>query len=331
MSRIEQLPPDEQAVLSLLVRRGRTYAQVAGVLGIDQGAVRRRAQNAVGALGGGAPGELAPAEAERIGDYLLGQLDEADRIQTLVLLTDSAPARAWARHVAAELAPIASVALPAVPDDPESALAAQPEAAPAAWPEGMPTDQSRPVDREPKPIAGVPPPARKSRREPDRGGGVLLIAAALLIAAIVVFTTSSGSSAPPRGPIPSSAATSTNATNSSGILAEVRMTPTTAGSQSAGAVAVVQNGSAQEITFSATKLPVPRSGHYVLWLYDSSSHFEALGEVQSVAANGSVGPLAVSLPSDASSYRGVALTLEQSNSPRSPGPLVLTGASRSGL
>jgi hypothetical protein len=56
-----------------------------------------------------------------------------------------------------------------------------------------------------------------------------------------------------------------------------------------------------------------------------------LGQVQSVGANGSVGPLAVSLPSDASSYHGVALTLEQTNSPRSPGPLILTGASSSSL
>ncbi|HWE32548.1 MAG TPA: sigma-70 region 4 domain-containing protein [Solirubrobacteraceae bacterium] len=300
MSRVEQLPADQQAVLSLLVRRGRTYAQVASVLGIDEAAVRRRAEHAVAGLGGAVPSELDSRDAGRIGDYLLGQLVEADRIETLVVLMASPGARAWARRIAAELEPITAVALPAVPVDPEA-------------------------------VAGEQPELRKPRRAADRGGGVLLIAAVLAIAAIVVFIIDSGgSSTPAGGPIPASAATSTTTTNS-GILAEVKMTPTTRGSRAAGAAAVVQNGSSPEVAFSATNLPVPRSGHYVLWLYDSSTHFEALGEVQSVAANGSVGPLAVALPSDASSYHGVALTLEHSNSPTSPGTLVLSGASSSAL
>jgi hypothetical protein len=324
MSRIEQLPADEQAVLSLLVGRGRTYAQIAGVLGIDQAAVRRRAQRALGALGGTTPPELDRPEGERIGDYLLGQQSETDRIQTIVLLTGSPAIRAWARAIAAELEPLASAALPAVPGDPDPT--APPARAPAE------PDRARLLLVPKSHAARTPQQPRRPIREPDRGARVLLAAAVLLFAAIAVFITNSGgASAPARGPIPASAATSTSTTSSSGILAELRMTATKSGSNAAGAIAIVKNGSTTEITFSATKLPVPRSGHYVLWLYDSSSHFEALGEIQSVNANGSVGPLAVTLPADAGSYHGVALTLEQSKARTNPGALVLSGASSSAL
>lgn len=94
---------------------------------------------------------------------------------------------------------------------------------------------------------------------------------------------------------------------------------------------VVKNGSAPQIAFSASGLPSPGGGHYVLWLYDSATHSEALGAVKSVPANGSVGPLGVALPADASSYHGVALTLETTASPTTPGTVVLAGTSSSPL
>jgi hypothetical protein len=344
MSRVEQLPPDQQAVLSLLVRQGRTYAEVAALLSIDESAVRDRAQRAIIGLAGAAPSELDPDDVGRIGDYLLGQLAEADRIQTLVVLMDSIAARVWARAIGAQLEPVASVALPAVPDDPDTAPASAP-----AGPEPVRAEPAleKPPERieaarralsepdEPEPGASGQRAPREPRREADRGGGVLLVAAVLVIAAIVVFITDTGAgSTPARGPIPASAATTaaaTTTTSSSGIIAEVKMTPTTPRSNATGAVAVVKNGSTLEITFSASKLPAPGSAHYILWLYDSSTHFEALGDVPAVKANGSVGPLAIAAPSDASSYHGVALTLDKSNSPTSPGQVVLSGTSSSTL
>jgi hypothetical protein len=65
MPRLDDLPPDLRATLSLLVDRGKSYAEVAQLLGISESAVRDRAHTALDALAG-APGEapaLPPAPA----------------------------------------------------------------------------------------------------------------------------------------------------------------------------------------------------------------------------------------------------------------------------
>ena len=52
MPRLDDLPPDLRATLSLLVDRGKSYAQVAELLGIPESAVRDRAHAALDALAG---------------------------------------------------------------------------------------------------------------------------------------------------------------------------------------------------------------------------------------------------------------------------------------
>jgi Sigma-70, region 4 len=62
MPRLDDLPPDLRATLSLLVDRGKSYAQVAELLGIPESAVRDRAHAALDALAG-APGGAARASS----------------------------------------------------------------------------------------------------------------------------------------------------------------------------------------------------------------------------------------------------------------------------
>jgi hypothetical protein len=50
MSRLDDLLPDQRAVLSLLVRQGKSHAEIADMLGIPQQAVRDRARAALDAL-----------------------------------------------------------------------------------------------------------------------------------------------------------------------------------------------------------------------------------------------------------------------------------------
>lgn len=68
MPRLDDLPPDLRATLSLLVDRGKTYAQIAELLGISESAVRDRAHAAIDMLAG-APAQSvddrAPREADR--------------------------------------------------------------------------------------------------------------------------------------------------------------------------------------------------------------------------------------------------------------------------
>jgi hypothetical protein len=60
MSRLDDLPPDQRAVLLLLVRQGKSHAEIADMLGIPQHTVRDRARAALDALTEG-PSELPSA------------------------------------------------------------------------------------------------------------------------------------------------------------------------------------------------------------------------------------------------------------------------------
>jgi Sigma-70, region 4 len=50
MSRLDHLPPDQRAVLLLLVQQGKSHAEIADMLGISQNVVRDRARAALDAL-----------------------------------------------------------------------------------------------------------------------------------------------------------------------------------------------------------------------------------------------------------------------------------------
>lgn len=111
---LDSLAPDQRAVLELVLREERSYADLAGMLGISDEAVRRRAREGVAALADDGDG-LGTHERERVADYLLGQLDGDEHAATAAMLASSPPARAWAEDVAEELRPVARRELPELP------------------------------------------------------------------------------------------------------------------------------------------------------------------------------------------------------------------------
>jgi hypothetical protein len=114
MSAVAHLPADQQAVLDLVLRRGRTYAGIAGALGLDVDAVRARARDAVTGLG--PVGRLIPAARRaQVTDWLLGQADPHEAADVRAYLESSRLARAWARSAAQALGPIAGDRLPEIP------------------------------------------------------------------------------------------------------------------------------------------------------------------------------------------------------------------------
>lgn len=118
MAGIEQLPPDQRAVLQLLLKQGRSYDDLSSVLQMDADSVRDRAHMALKALGPDT--DLPDDRLDEVADYLLGQQPASSRAQTREYLADSATGRAWARVVAGELRPLASDGgLPEVPADGE--------------------------------------------------------------------------------------------------------------------------------------------------------------------------------------------------------------------
>jgi len=64
MDPIDRLPPDLSAVLSLLLRQGRSYGEIAGMLSIPESTVRERAHAALDAISSGGGGVPAKTPAD---------------------------------------------------------------------------------------------------------------------------------------------------------------------------------------------------------------------------------------------------------------------------
>ena len=210
MPSIDALPPDQRAVLELVLRRGRTYDEIAQLLSIDRAGVRQRALSALDALG---PEAAVPAERRAlITDYLLGALPPRVTEQVRDRLAQSPAERAWARVIAAELEPIAARPLPEIPAGPG---APRPEpVAPPRTSEREP-EEPEPAAREPLAVPEETAPRRGRRREraqrekrsrlgprppiepgrerpPSRRGGKLVLLAAALIILIIVLSIALG-------------------------------------------------------------------------------------------------------------------------------------------
>src|SRR4051812_23823463 len=184
MTPIDDLAPDQRAVLQLLLKQGKAYTELATLLRISPDAVRDRAVTALEALG---PRDGAPLAAERrgeIADFLLGQQSASERQGTREFLEGSAAGRAWARVVSGELKPLGGGNLPDIP-----------------------------VEREEVEEAFDAKDAREARRaEVQRsskvGGAVLLVGAVIVAVALILIIRGggddTGSKSSSQGPTPKS-------------------------------------------------------------------------------------------------------------------------------
>src|SRR3954451_2295646 len=83
-SAFDRLAPDQRAAVELVLRPGRSYGELADLLGMPEETIRARARNGVAAL---APDLVAPARAGEIADWLLGQQPPAHAESTRALLS----------------------------------------------------------------------------------------------------------------------------------------------------------------------------------------------------------------------------------------------------
>jgi hypothetical protein len=115
MIRIEELSPDQRAVLSLLLRQRKRYDELAAALDVPASAVHDRAHAALAVLAPGKARLIEQPVREQIGEYLLGQQDEEQAAATKASLANSSAAREWARALAVELSKLAAQPLPEIP------------------------------------------------------------------------------------------------------------------------------------------------------------------------------------------------------------------------
>jgi hypothetical protein len=313
MARFDDLPADQKAVLQLVLRQGRTYAEIAGLLKISTEAVRDRALTALDAIGPDGLGDLADEQEDAVGDYLLGQQSASARALTRDLLERSQPARDWARAVATELrngGAVGDGALSEIPADP------------AEVDEAFDALHAR----------------RRARADQERSsrlGGVLLIAGVAIVAVLLVLVLTGviggGSDDQPSDSAATTttsttATTSTTSTTGAVVEKQINLTPPGGGKKPLGVGNIVAQDGQRAIAVVGQDLPA--SGHYVLWLRNGDKA-KFLGFFPVVKSKGTdKGKLQglVPAPTDLASYNELLVTREASSSPTAPTTIILRGS-----
>jgi len=295
-------------VLELVLRRGRSYDEIARLLSIDRAGVRRRALAALDTLG---PQTRVSADRRAlITDYLLDALPAPVAAEVRGRLSSSASERAWARAVAAELEGLAARPLPEIPTNGVAAL-----------PEGVGRSRGGP-----------------RRRPSSRLGGAILLAlaAAVALALVLVFVVFAGGRAHRARPVltrAQSAKTTTGSTPT--VLSVIALSAPGGGRSPAGAAEFVRISGRMGVAIAAQGL-APNAkkppNYYAAWLYNSPSDAYFLGFAAAVGSNGELRTGGF-VPPNASHYHHLLLTLERTPShcttstckPSAPGQIVLEG------
>ncbi len=296
MTELDRLPPDQRAVLSLVLDRGKSYGEVAELLGIPEDTVRDRAHTALDALAdaAAAPGSSRTGSGPGAGPGAKSELGARP---------GTAGTTAASRFAAAGVGP-----------------------GPARAGTGA-SSTPPPRPREPR----SPQTSTGSRR-----AGALLLGAIVVVIVVVAVLVSSGSGkgSPPTTTPPSTTTattgtgTSSTSTTSSAkpkLDSTIRLSSPEPSTNAAGVAYVLSDGSRRAFYVTAQGLPPSSGFFYAVWLFNSPSDAEPLGRASSVSSNGRMeggNPL----PSNAGDYAKFIVTRETSTHPKEPGPTVLSGA-----
>ena len=302
MPGFDDLAPDQKAVLQLLLKQGKSYDDIAGLLRLDRANVRERALDALDALGTDVPATTEALSVERqdeIADHLLLQQTASERATTRDFLEGSARGRAWARGVAAELRPIGGDALPDVP------------AEPAEVAEAFGALDERTA-------------AREQQAQSSRLGGILILLAigAVIGLGLLLLLRGDGDDAP-TATTPGVPAATTGATAAgAGALPEQQINfrpPADAGSKALGFGIITKGG----LALQAEGLPA--SDLYKVWLYNSREDALPLGFAFFDRTTKRLAGAVDQLPAEATRYDTIVVSLEKSKDTATVGRIVLQG------
>jgi hypothetical protein len=329
MASLDTLNDGQRAVLQLLLKQGKSYDDLAGLLRTDANGVRSRAHEAVEALGPATAG-VGTDRRHEITDYLLGQQGAAQRAATREYLEDSAEGRAWARGAAGALSAVAGEqALPDIPAEREEVA------------EAFDALEQRAARRE------------EVQRSSQLGGKLIAGGLGLVIAIFIIFALkpfSSDDGAKPSASAPSSA-TSTVASPPAGTStapATGGATPTTPSGQqfqvvaqgelkprdgsqakATGQVAIVRfpdnNQYRLAVQAKALAPSSARGSAYGVWFYTSPRKAQFVGFPDIVVGQDGKLETVADLDPKTPTYREVLLTRETSQRPKQPGTIVLRG------
>jgi hypothetical protein len=313
MARFDDLPADQKAVLQLVLRQGRTYAEIATLLKISDAAVQNRALTALDAVGPSGLDGLDDERQDEIGDYLLGQQSASERAATRDFLEASQSGRDWARAVAAELRGASVAGEDGLPEIPADAGEVD---------EAFDALHARRA-------------ARTEQQRSSRLGGILLIVAAVIVVvgAVLLLTNVIGGRDDDRNDRAAATATTStgtgaNPSSTATVEQQINLNPPGGGRTPLGVANIVAQNGRRAVAVVGQELPA--SGHYVLWLKNSSGT-KFMGFFQPVTSRGTdKGKLQgiVAAPDNLSTYTDMLISRESSSSPRTPTTVVLTGRIR---
>jgi hypothetical protein len=325
MSRIDALPADQRSVLQLLLKQGKGYDDLSGLLNLHAGEVRSRAYDALDAIGPGSAG-LPSDRRQAIADWLLGQQGPEKASETRAFISGSPAGRAWAEAVAKELEPLGGERLPQLPLD--GATTKQADAAPSP-PDGAaadaPSANAAPPAAE-RPDAPPFAPAPSAAPRVSRRGGAILIAAvlaAIVAAVLVIVLTGNDDNKPKR------AASTTTTSTQPTVKAQVNLTPPRdAPAQKALAIVQIVSSNGQNVVNAvAQELPTTSKAAYGIWAYTSPSETRLIGGFNKTDNKGHLvyqGALPQDV-TDVTRYKEILVTRETSGNPTKPGTIYLRG------
>jgi Sigma-70, region 4 len=334
MSSLELLAPDQRAVLELVIRQDRSYAELSDLLGIPEREVRDRAEAALRSLAGD-PAD-ASVDTGRIADWLLGQQTERAAAATEERVAGSEPARAWAAEVAERLREVGGERVPAVP-----------EPAPLETPAVGPAPRPRPL-REPRnaaaaeAAAGAGAPATSAGPTSRAGGAILIAVVVLVLVGLLVWPVNllglgggndEVAATPPASATPTATATGSGSLSSQATGNDIVLAGSGSNSKAEGLMRLFKS-SAGAVQFAIGVQNVPNNAKgesYAVWFTGKGQKPRLLGFPQAQVTNGVLtvgGPTKAdqkAFPAWFATYDKVLITRETSGKPKQPGPVVVSG------
>ena len=270
MATFDQLSADQRAILELVLKRGQTYEELSGMLGMPESRVRELAENALV--------KLAPLTAEgvdrdwrgQLADYVLGQQTGPESTATRGHLRRSEPARTWARSLMDSLDDLYDGdGPPAIPEGDRAASRAErlprrERTGPATGPDAAEDDRSRERELSPEAQAAV----RRRRELGAAAGAAALVALVVLVWPVGVLT--GGDEERPKDQRAANK-------NQARLVGQTVLRPVEANRQGGGVAVVAERGGQRQLIVQAQLPPSGRRQAYEVWLYNADGDAMSIG------------------------------------------------------
>jgi anti-sigma-K factor RskA len=335
MATFDKLRAEQQAILELVLQRGRSYDELSDMLEMSTSRVRELARDALA--------ELAPVTADRVdqqrrdelADYILGQQSGSESRATRAHLRRSENARAWTLSLLDSLDELyedgTRPEIPAVAEDLDEDRSARLVKAaerergqPRRDRADKPRREARPREPARRPLSPAAQEAVRRRRLFAAGGAavVIIVLAVLAITGVFGGGDDEKKASPPQEGQP--------AAGQPKVLAQMELTAVGGGGDNRLGAALIAEQGNQQIALVRARVDESKRGEkYELWLHNSDNEVASLGQNE-VGKDGILEVGAV-LPPNFRDFRSLDISIETNDDQKHQGKSVLRGDLRAAL